>query len=69
MTNVPTGNRLVNIGTVESPILVPEAVVLGDGSDQEREWWDALAAGSVILPDEALSKLLIPRSVDAKKGE
>ena len=69
MTSVPTGGSLVNIGTAENPTLVPKAVVLGDGSDQEREWWGALAAGSVILPDEALNRLLNPKSIDAKNSK
>lgn len=69
MANVPTGNKLVNIGTAEKQILVPEAVVLKDGSDQEREWWGALAGGSVVLPDEVLNKLLSPESTDAKESK
>lgn len=69
MTSVPTGNQLINVGTAENPILVPKTVVARDGSDQEREWWNALASGSVVLPDEVLNKLLSPESTDAKKGK
>lgn len=68
MTNVPIGNKQINMGTVEKPVLVPEAVASRDGSDNEREWWNALASGSVVLPDEVLNKLLSPESTDAKKG-
>lgn len=69
MTRVPTGSKLINIGTAENSVLVPESVVSSDGSDQEREWWHALASGSVVLPDEVLNKLLSPESTDAKKGK
>lgn len=71
MANVLTGGRLINIGTVENPIMIPEAVIARDGSDRDREmeWWNALASGSVTLPDEVLNKLLSPESTDAKKGK
>lgn len=63
-------SKLINIGTAESPILVPEAVVSRDGSDRETEWWNALASGSVTVPDKTLDKLLgRSKNIDAKKGE
>ena len=62
-------SKLINIGTAENPILVPKAVVLGDGSDRERNWWNMLATGSVVLPDEALGKLLGLKKIDAKQSE
>lgn len=69
MSNVPNGSQLINVGTAENPILVPKTVVIRDGSDHEKEWWNALANGSVTLPAEVLSKLLSLESADARKDE
>jgi hypothetical protein len=49
--------QMINIGTAERPIFVPEKAFLPQGSEG-REWWEALASGSIILSDEALDLLL-----------
>lgn len=59
MSQSQEGNyTLVNVGTKESPVLVPKAVATADGSETERRWYDMLATGSVAVPSEVLSRLL-----------
>lgn len=48
---------MVNIGSVERPILVSEKA-LEPSSDEGREWWGKVADGSIILEDEVLDLLL-----------
>lgn len=65
-----SGNRptLVNVGTAEAPVLVPSAVVKADGSATEREWYDMVATGSVVVPDGILNKLIGGEKDGQKKG-
>ncbi len=49
--------NMVNIGTPERPVLVPSKALLPK-SDEGREWWEAVASGSVILEDKTLDLLL-----------
>ena len=51
------GEPLVNVGTAEKPIMVPESA-LEPNSIKGRDWWEGLASGSVELPDETLDILL-----------
>lgn len=48
---------LVNIGTEEAPIYIPEKA-LSPESDEGQEWWQMLAAGSVVISDEEMAALL-----------
>jgi len=57
----------VNVGSVENPVLVPQEVVAGDGSEVERLWYERLAGGSIIVPDEILG-MLLKKGDDAKKS-
>jgi hypothetical protein len=50
-------NDMVNIGTPERPIMVPEKSLKPE-TGEGREWWGAVAEGSVVLEDDVLSKLL-----------
>lgn len=49
--------NLVNIGTTERPVFVPEKA-LKPSTDDGREWWGKVADGSVVLEDQTLDKLL-----------
>lgn len=51
------GPTLVNIGTAERPIMVPEESLHPD-SETGAEWWEMVASGSVVLEDEKLDTLL-----------
>ena len=47
----------VNIGTSENPVWVDEDMVSGQ-TPQGRRFWNGVASGSVVLPDDVLDKLL-----------
>lgn len=49
--------KMVNIGTPERPILVPQKS-LEPNTDKGREWWGMVAEGSVVLEPEKLDRLL-----------
>lgn len=48
---------MVNIGSKENPVVVPESALKPDTPEWE-EYFQMLASGSVVLPDEALDALL-----------
>lgn len=50
------GNN-INIGTEESPILVP-AKALEPNTPEGNEWWGKIATSSVILDSKTLGELL-----------
>lgn len=52
------GQRLVNVGTKEAPVLVPADVSLKVDSVESRQWWEMLATGSVAVSNEVLSNLV-----------
>ena len=56
--------KLINVGTKERPILVPEKA-LKPKSPEGREWWGDIAAGSVSLGPEEIVKL--EEMVDGQK--
>ncbi len=49
--------NMVNIGTAERPVVVPEKALHPD-SDEGRDWWGKVAEGSVVLEDKVLDQLL-----------
>ena len=60
-----TKTTMVNIGTPERPVLVPEKALQPD-SNEGREWWGEVASGSVVLDEDAL-KLLLERKDNETK--
>lgn len=56
--------KMVNIGTPERPILVPQKS-LEPNTDEGREWWGMMAEGSVVLKPEEVDRLL--KITDDKK--
>lgn len=52
-----TEGDMVNIGTPEKPVLVPEKS-LHPESAEGREWWGMITDGSVVLEPEVLDRLL-----------
>jgi hypothetical protein len=49
--------NMINVGTQERPVMVPEKA-LKPNTDEGNDWWEMLASGSVVLPDEDLETLL-----------
>lgn len=49
--------NLINLGTSEKPIEVSKHLLYPDTAEGQEEW-QMIAEGSVVLPDEALDKLL-----------
>lgn len=49
---------MINIGTKENPIMVPEDAIRSQ-EDAEQDFWEGVASGSVILDEEELNKLII----------
>lgn len=49
--------KLINIGTPERPVMIPEEAIKLSTKEGE-EWWNMLASGSAILELEDLDKLL-----------
>lgn len=62
---MPNGKK-INVGSKERPIFVPEKA-LKPGTPEGAEWWEMVANGSVVLPPEALDKLL-SKDNDGKKS-
>lgn len=58
--------KLVNVGTPERPIFIPEKA-LKLNSPEGLEWWQMVAEGSVTLPDETLDKLLKEKDETTKE--
>jgi hypothetical protein len=52
-----TNQNMINIGSPEAPVYVPEKSLHPETKEGEA-WWNSLASGSVILTDEALDFLL-----------
>lgn len=50
-------NQMINIGSKESPVMVP-AKALFPETAEGRQWWESLASGSVVLDEKALDLLL-----------
>jgi len=50
-------NKLFNIGSSENPVFIPSDP-LNPETDGGREYWEGIATGSVILPDESLDLLI-----------
>jgi len=50
-------NKLFDIGSSENPVFVPSDA-LNPETDEGREYWEGIATGSVVLPDESLDLLL-----------
>lgn len=48
---------MINIGSKENPILVSNEA-LKPGEEAEREYWEGVASGSIIIEAEALDLLL-----------
>lgn len=58
--------KMINIGTVERPIMVPEVASAPTDTVESRQFWNGVASGSIELPDDALDKLL-ERSGDGRQ--
>jgi len=50
--------KVVNIGTKERPIMAPEAATEPANTPKSRQFWNGVASGSIILSEEAISRLL-----------
>lgn len=50
-------SNMVNIGSKENPVFVPESALEPD-TPKGEEYFQMLASGSVVLPDEVLDALL-----------
>ena len=59
------GLKMVNIGTPERPVLVPEKS-LQPKTAEGREWWGMVAEGSIVLKPDELNGLL--KKTDGKKS-
>lgn len=49
---------MINIGTPDRPILVPIEALPPFNTTQSRGFWEDVATGSAVLPNEALDILL-----------
>jgi hypothetical protein len=55
----------IGFGSAERPIMVPAKALLPE-SGAGREWWDAVASGSIVLEEEVL-ELLLERTDEENK--
>jgi hypothetical protein len=61
------GNGLINIGTPEKPIWIPQqALDIGSGGE---EWWQMYANGSATLSEEVLPVLLEHIETQGTQGD
>lgn len=64
-----TNSNMVNIGTKENPVFVPEENVK-PGTPKGEQYWTRVASGSQLPPSESVFELLkqTANGNEAKKG-
>lgn len=60
--------KMINVGTSEQPVMVPEDVAQGNDTQGANHWFSQLASGSVVVPDPILDRLLNTGKKDATKN-
>lgn len=60
--------KMINVGTPEQPVMVPEDVAQGKNTPVTEHWFLQLVNGAIVIPGQVLDRLLNMGNKNATKS-